>query len=87
MKYLILLITLFFNITYATLTTSLDRNVINLGESANLTIVSDQANNSQIDLSPIQQKFTVIGSSRSTEVNFINGKKTQRTQWTISFVP
>jgi hypothetical protein len=86
MKYLILLLTVF-NIAYATLTTKLDRNVINLGESVNLTIISDNANNGQIDLAPLQQKFTIIGSSRSTEINFLNGKKTERTQWVISFIP
>ncbi len=85
-KYLLLLLFIF-NTAFAALTASLDRTTINFGESVNLTISSDSANNLNLDLSPLNQQFQILGSSNSMQISTINGAQTQQSQQIIVLLP
>lgn len=64
----------------------LDRNRVSLGDTVTLNIQSSGSIGSP-DLSPLQQNFQVLGTSRSSSVQIINGKATATSQIGIALKP
>lgn len=70
----------------ATVHAFLDRDHVNLGDTVTLNIQSDAALGNP-DLSSLQKDFEVLGSSRSSSVQIVNGKTTSTTQLGIALKP
>lgn len=64
----------------------LDRSQVSLGDTVTLNIQSGGSIGSP-DLSPLQQDFQVLGSSRSSSVSIVNGKSTSTEQLGIALKP
>lgn len=71
----------------AELAARVDRDRIHFGESIQLTLEAEGNINSDPDLAPLQQDFDVLGSSRGSSINMINGRVTSRSTWTIPLMP
>lgn len=68
----------------AELSAQLDRNEAQLGEIVTLNIESDDARSGgQPDLGPLHKDFVVLGTSRSSQTSFINGRRSDRRQWLV----
>lgn len=72
---------------WASVTASTDRTSVPRGESLQLTINSDEANNQNPDISQLIQNFDILSRAVSTDVAIINGKRTEQTQWIFVLVP
>ena len=64
----------------------LDRSQVSLGDTVTLNLQSDGSIGNP-DLSPLQQDFEVLGSSRSSSVSIVNGKTTSTEQLGIALKP
>ncbi|MGH8182260.1 MAG: BatD family protein, partial [Rhodanobacteraceae bacterium] len=64
----------------------LDRSHVSLGDTVTLNIQSSGSLGTP-DLSPLQQDFQLLGSSRSSSVRIVNGKTTSTTQLGIALKP
>ncbi|TAN06445.1 MAG: protein BatD [Rhodanobacteraceae bacterium] len=64
----------------------LDRSHVSLGDTVTLNIQSSGSLGTP-DLSPLQQDFQVLGSSRSSSVSIVNGKTTSTNQLGIALKP
>jgi hypothetical protein len=64
----------------------LDRSQVSLGDTVTLNIKSDGAIDTP-DLAPLQKDFQVLGSSRSSSVDIVNGKTTRSDQLGIALKP
>lgn len=71
----------------AAVSASVDRHEIALGESVNLTIVSDQATRSNPDFDMLSAVFDVGETGRSMSTKIINGAVSSETRWTVTLVP
>lgn len=65
----------------------LDRNKVYEGDPVTLIIESDGKSSGEPDLSPLKKDFRVSGNSTSTQVSIINGRRSDRTTWTIQLEP
>ena len=70
----------------AALRASVDRNPVALDESFNLTLRSDESRSADPDLSVLNKDFEVLGQSKSSSIQIVNGSTTQSTQWQISLM-
>lgn len=70
----------------ASLHAFLDRNHVSMGDTVTLNIQSD-GTIGQPDLSPLQQDFKVLGTSRSRNLQLVNGKATSTSQLGIALKP
>ncbi|KAG1658108.1 hypothetical protein GQR58_023145 [Nymphon striatum] len=66
---------------------SLNQSTVFEGDQITLNIQSDQNNNAQPDLKPLQKDFDIQGSSTSSQINIINGSRSFKKVWTIELVP
>jgi len=67
---------------------TLDRDTLYAGDTLTLTIESDgQQSGLQPDLTPLEKDFDVLGTSTSTQVNIINGKRSDKTLWQMQLQP
>jgi hypothetical protein len=64
----------------------LDRSQVSLGDTVTLNIQSHDSIGTP-DLSPLQKDFQVLGTSRSSSVQIINGKSTSTSQLGIALKP
>lgn len=64
-----------------------DRNPVAEGESLNLTLKSDENLDEDPDLSVLNQDFDVLGQSKVSSMQIINGNATRNTQWQIEITP
>ncbi len=71
----------------ATVTASLDRTHVALGETVRLLMQSDGSTDQQPDIGPLQQDFEVLGSSRGSSTQIINGHMSSQTQVTLVLAP
>ncbi|MCK5649553.1 MAG: BatD family protein, partial [Gammaproteobacteria bacterium] len=71
------------------LTTSLERSSITFGESATLVIdISGSASKDfQPDLSPLKKDFDIVNTGRNTQIQIINGRRTDKIQLSITLMP
>lgn len=70
----------------AAVTASVQPERITLGNTATLTLVTDEAG-AEPDLTPLQGKFTVRGTGSSLQTSFINGRETTKLTWQIEIEP
>ncbi|KAA3640803.1 MAG: protein BatD [Proteobacteria bacterium] len=71
----------------ASVTASIDRHEIALGESVNLTITTDEATRSNPDFDMLSAVFEVGETGRSMSTKIINGAVSSETRWTVTLVP
>ncbi len=85
--YLLVIMVCFFAPTHAAVTATLNQTAAFAGDHVTLIIQSDQNNNAQPDLSVLQKDFEVQGSSTSSQINIINGRRSFKKIWTIELLP
>ncbi|MHB1174414.1 MAG: BatD family protein [Sulfuriferula sp.] len=89
-QFLIFLIAAFCVLYYtsasATLQAQVDRNPVAMNESFNLTLQSSDSNSGDPDLSALKRDFAVLGQSKSSNFQIINGQISHNTQWQISLM-
>jgi len=84
----ITLILLMFSVTcIATLTATVDRTHIVIGETFNLVIAIDENTAEQPDLTELEKQFRVLGSSQSSSTNIVNNSYSIEKKWQISLMP
>ena len=71
----------------AAVTASLDRNQISLGETVRLQLQRDGSADSQPDIGALKRDFDVLGTSRGSSVQFINGNTSSQTQISLVLAP
>ncbi len=85
---LALLLMLAVNTSEASVRATLDRDAAFAGESLTLTIESDGLQSGlQPDITPLEKDFDVLGISTSTQVNIINGQRSDKTLWQVQLQP
>jgi hypothetical protein len=73
---------------WAAVSASLDRDTIYDGDTVTLMITSSNRDHSgEPDLAVLQQDFEVLGTSNSTQVQIINGRRSDKHQWQIELAP
>ncbi|MGB5305501.1 MAG: BatD family protein [Gammaproteobacteria bacterium] len=65
----------------------LDRNTVFEGDPVILIIESDGQHSGEPDLAPLNRDFKVLGNSTSTRVSIINGRRSDKTSWTVQLEP
>lgn len=66
----------------------LDRNSMQLGETATLNVeVSGDNNASKPDFSALEKDFNLLGSQNSSSINIINGQTTSKQLWAVGLEP
>jgi len=85
LKVLFSLILLFFPVlSMAKVTATVDRNVIEEGETLQLIIQSDDG---EPDINLLNRDFQILGTSQSSKVSIINGSVNSVKEWIISLAP
>ncbi len=69
--------------TWATVTASLDKNRVVVGERFRLVVVNTSGGDQQPDTKALQQDFDILGSQRGTSVQIVNGHMASQTQITL----
>jgi hypothetical protein len=70
----------------AAVTATLDRDQVALGETVQLLLQSDDAGG-QPDIAPLRRDFDVLGSSRGSSLQIINGHSSSQTQVNLVLAP
>ncbi|HUW36542.1 MAG TPA: BatD family protein [Rhodocyclaceae bacterium] len=70
----------------ASLQAQVDRNPVAIDESFTLTLQSSDGGG-EPDLSVLQRDFDVLGQSKSSSIQIINGQTSRSVQWQISLMP
>lgn len=70
----------------ASLQAQVDRNPVAMDESFTLTLQSSDGSG-EPDLSVLQRDFDVLGQSKSSSLQIINGQTSRSVQWQISLMP
>ena len=90
-RFLILVITalcvLYSTQSSASLQAQVDRNPVAVNESFNLTLQSSDNSSGEPDLSALKRDFDILGQSKSSSFQIINGQISHNTQWQISLTP
>jgi hypothetical protein len=72
----------------ASVRATLDRDTVYAGDTVTLTIESDgQQSGLQPDLAPLENDFDVLGTSTSTQVSILNGRRSDKTRWQVQLQP
>jgi hypothetical protein len=71
----------------ATVTASVDRNPVALGDPVTLTFSADGVVAGEPDFAPLQQDFEIRGRSQSNSFSMVNGVSSVRTEWTLHLYP
>ncbi len=86
--YFCLLSLLFLSLsTQASVTATVDRTNIVIGETFTLKITIDENSNEQPDLTDLEQVFTVLGTSQASSTQIINGSYSVKKSWEVSLMP
>ena len=73
---------------WAAVSASLDRTTVYEGDTVNLTIsVEGGGAAGQPDLSPLQQDFEILATRHGTQVQIINGRRSDRVTWSVELEP
>jgi len=72
---------------YAAIDSQVDRNVVEQGQTFLLMLNLTQNNSSQVDLSPLEKDFEIIGRSHQSSTTFINGSLESSTKLIITLAP
>ncbi len=86
---MLLLIFVFFStqIMASEVTARLDRNTITLGDQATLIIDLSNSGNERPDLSPLKKDFDIVNTGNSTQIQIINGHRSESRELNISLRP
>ncbi len=71
----------------ATVTATLDRNNIALGDTARLSLQNDGNADGQPDIEPLKRDFNVLGSSHGSSMQIVNGHSSSQTILTLFIAP
>jgi hypothetical protein len=71
----------------ATVQAWLEHDQIAAGDTVQLVLQKDSQGGGQPDLTPLQKDFDVLGSSRSSNIQFINGKSSSQEQVQLTLAP
>ena len=72
----------------ATAIAKLDRTSISINETVQLNIILDESSMfSGPDLSKLEKDFDILGSNKSSQSSWINGKKSAKTTWSYELAP
>ncbi len=71
----------------AAVTAALDRDRVAAGETVRLLLQREGSAAGQPDLDPLRRDFDVLGSSRGSSVQIINGQASSKTQFTLVLAP
>lgn len=75
-------------LSYAAVSASLNRSAINTGDTTTLRIsTSGDDTDKQPDLTPLQKDFKVLGTRSSTQIQIINGQRSDQHEWLIELAP
>ena len=73
---------------FAAASASLDRQTIYAGDTATLRIsTSGDDAGEQPDLRPLKKDFDVLGTSTSTQIQIINGQRSDKHEWLVELAP
>lgn len=67
----------------ATITVQPDRNPVSLNESFSLTFTAHGSVDGDPDFGPMKKNFHILGQSRGSQINIINGHFSRMTRWTL----
>lgn len=84
---LLLLLSLILSPLQAAFHAALERDTIQEGETVVLQLQSSGQQSGEPDTTALQQDFEVVGSSRSSQVNIINGQMNAQTIWSLTLSP
>ncbi|MGH8460286.1 MAG: BatD family protein [Stenotrophobium sp.] len=71
----------------AAVTASLDRNQVANGDTVQLTLEKDSSGGGEPDLGPLKNDFDVLGTSSSSNIQFINGHMSAQRELQITLSP
>ena len=85
---LVLALSFSFQALAQTLTATVNRNPVPEGEAFILTLTLDEAQNNSLspDLKPLENDFSVYSVSNSSQINIINGVRSDTKQWNIGLI-
>ena len=75
---------------WAEVRAGLDRTTVDAGDTVTLTLTLEadgQNPGVSPDLSPLEKDFTILGTSTSQQVQIINGRRSDKTQWRVELEP
>ncbi len=73
--------------TWAAFTASVNTHKIGVNEQFQLVLSTDEVNGESPDLSPLQKDFEVFGTSQSSQIQIVNGVRSQSKKWVITLSP
>ncbi|MFA9419592.1 MAG: BatD family protein [Gammaproteobacteria bacterium] len=71
----------------AVITVSIDRNPVHLNESFQIYFEADSSIDEDPDFSSLQQFFSILNSSQSSNISVINGNYKRSIKWTLQAMP
>ena len=75
-------------LSWAALTATVDRNVIDSNETLQLVIRYDgQVMTGQPDFSPLENDFEILSNNRQQQYSWVNGQSESYTDWTMVLMP
>jgi hypothetical protein len=75
-------------LSWAALTASVDRSVIDSNETLQLVIRYDgQVMTGQPDFSPLENDFEILSNNRQQQYSWVNGQSESYTDWTMVLIP
>ncbi len=78
---------LFSQLVMAAISSEIDRNKIEQGQSFRLTLNISANEASQVDLEPLHKDFQILGRSHQSSTNFQNGSLTSTTKLVLTLFP
>ncbi len=69
-----------------TITTSVDRNPVNLNDSFQIIFKADDTPDDDPDFAPLERDFTVLNQSQSSSKSWMNGRFSSTIQWTVNVI-
>ena len=73
--------------TWASVTASLDKTQVVVGERLRLVIQNTGNSDQQPDTSALRQDFDILGTQRGSSVHIVNGRMSSQTQFTVLIAP
>ncbi len=87
MRFLLFLFLLQTSIVIATpIEVSIDRDLISLNQSFEITFSSDKDPDSNPNFSPLEKDFEILNKNHSSSLSWVNGKRSMKVQWTFTVI-
>ena len=72
------------HVAAASIIASVDRNPVNLDESFQIIFTATETPDDDPDFSPLEQDFSILNQSQSSNLSWINGQSSKTMQWTVN---